>query len=290
LLRPRSLTHRLNARRPLLLTLLLFGVSAFASEIREFDLKTLERLGNELVRTSQRPDRGATDPVRKRALQTAKTAIKGKLFDASYDSVVLNDPDGSGFLVYALALADTKRMTQTGGHFRVTVSADGGTVERIDLLSAFIQQKLEKGKELAAIVSSPNSSNLPAETWIYTSHVYRIPVALVTKDGGFWTIDNGKIHKLTKAEVDALEYLPVGNPSSVPRRQRRFRRRDSGIQCLNSGTPRQRTDARKSASRSRRFESNLPAGESDSYRSFERQAIRSEPGPQIGIDTAAARM
>ncbi|MEY2558265.1 MAG: hypothetical protein QOE34_1690 [Verrucomicrobiota bacterium] len=141
-------------------------------------------------------------------MQTAKTALKGRLFDTPYDAVVLNDPDGSGFLVYALALADTRRVTQTGGHYRVTVSADGGTVERIDLLSAFIQQKLEKGKELAAIVSSQNSSNLPAETWLYTSHVYRIPVALVTKDGASWTLANGKIHKLTKAEIDATESKP----------------------------------------------------------------------------------
>jgi hypothetical protein len=187
---------------PLLLTPLLIAASLFAREIREFDLKTLERLGNELVRASQRPDRGATNPVRKRALQTAKAALKSKLFDADYDAVIVNDPDGSGFLVYALALADTKRMTQTGGHFRVTVSEDGRTVERVDLLSAFIQDKNLKGKELAAIVSSQNSSNLPAETWIYTSHVYRIPVALVTRDGAFWTIDNGKIHKLTKAEME----------------------------------------------------------------------------------------
>jgi hypothetical protein len=121
---------------PLALTLL-FAVIATsaASKIREFDLRTLERLGNELVRASQRPDRGATDAIRKRAKETAKAALKGKLFDVNYDAVVLKDPDGSGFLVYALALADTKRMIQTGGHFRVTVSADGGTVEGIDLLS-----------------------------------------------------------------------------------------------------------------------------------------------------------
>src|SRR5947207_15329621 len=102
---------------PFLLATLVFSVSAFAAEIREFDLKTLERLGNELVRASQRPDRGATDPIRKRAMQTAKAALRAKLFDATYAAVVLKDPDGSGFLVYALALADTKRMTQTGGHF-----------------------------------------------------------------------------------------------------------------------------------------------------------------------------
>src|SRR5437016_8343928 len=81
---------------------LLSVASAFASEIREFDLKTLQRLGNELTRVSQTPDRGATSPERKRAKQTAIAALKGKLFDIHYDYVVLDDPDGSGFLVYAL--------------------------------------------------------------------------------------------------------------------------------------------------------------------------------------------
>jgi hypothetical protein len=192
------------------IVLSLLSISAplvVASEIREFSVPTLERLGNELIRASQRPDRGATDPVRKRARQTVIAALKGKLVDARYDYVVLNDPDGSGFLVYALALADPKRVIQTGGFCRVTVSADGGTVERIDLPSAFIRQELPRGT-LKIITSTQHSSNLPAETWLYTSHIYGVPVYLATKDKSFWTIESGKIHKLTKAEMDATESKP----------------------------------------------------------------------------------
>ena len=47
--------------------LLLSCVSTYAGNIREFDLKTAERLGNELTRVSQTPDKGATNEVRKRA-------------------------------------------------------------------------------------------------------------------------------------------------------------------------------------------------------------------------------
>jgi len=93
-----------SLRVPLTLSILLCAIAARASEIREFDVKTLERLGNELTRVSQTPDRGATTPERKRAKQTAIAALKGKLFDIHYDYVVLDDPDGSGLLVYALAL------------------------------------------------------------------------------------------------------------------------------------------------------------------------------------------
>jgi hypothetical protein len=48
----------------LILVVLFFSTSIFTSEIREFDIKTLEKLGNELARVSQQPDRGATTPVR----------------------------------------------------------------------------------------------------------------------------------------------------------------------------------------------------------------------------------
>lgn len=192
-------------KRLLFLLLTVSFSAAIAAEIREFDLKTVTRLGNELIRVSERPDKGATDPMRKRAVQTAKAAVKGRLFEVRYDYVVLDDPDGSGYLVYALAVADTKRFMQTGGDFRVTVSADGGTVERIDLLAAFAQQKLKKGDELAALVCSQPGSNLPVETWLYTSHVYGVPVDVLTSDQSFWAIASGKIRKYSKAELDAAE-------------------------------------------------------------------------------------
>ena len=118
-----------------ILSIFLCAFTAFASEIREFDVKTLERLGNELTRVSQTSAKGATDSVRKRAKQTAIVALKGKLFDIRYEYVVLNDPDGSGFLVYALGKGPKPGDVVVCGHFRVTVSADGNKVERVDALS-----------------------------------------------------------------------------------------------------------------------------------------------------------
>ena len=75
---------------PLTLSILCCALAVHASEIREFDLKTIERLGNELTRVSQTRDKGATTPDRKRAKQTAIAALKGKLFDIRYDYVVLD--------------------------------------------------------------------------------------------------------------------------------------------------------------------------------------------------------
>jgi hypothetical protein len=120
---------------PLIPAILSCTSSTFAGDIREFDLKTIERLGNELIRVSQTPDRGATSPVRKRAQQTAKAALQGKLFNIRDDYVVLDDSERTGFLVYALGSTTKRDELVLCGDFRVTVSADGERAERIDALS-----------------------------------------------------------------------------------------------------------------------------------------------------------
>lgn len=179
---------------------LLFSVSsASAAEIREFDIKTIERLGNELTRMSQRPDKGATNPVRKRAQQTAKAALQGKLFNIRYDYVVLDDPDGSGFLVYALGSTRKPGEIVLAGHFRVTVSADGGKAERVDALSRSlaIQKKgegLPSGYHQVGMYMVQIVSSKPLETLIYTSNITKEPIVVATMpDGRIFEIENGKI-------------------------------------------------------------------------------------------------
>ena len=178
----------------------LFALStAFASEIREFDLKTIERLGNEITRESQRPDRGATSPVRKRAKQTAIAALQGKLFNIHYDYVVLDDPSGNGLLVYALGSTGKSGQVVLGGHVRVSVSADGGVVRRIDPLSRTLMIEdekhtgLPKGTHLVASNYNQIVSNKPVETLIYTSALSRKHIFVQTPDGKMWQVGNGKM-------------------------------------------------------------------------------------------------
>jgi hypothetical protein len=193
------------------------SASMFASEIREFDIKTIERLGNELTRVSQTHDKGATTPERKRAQQTARAALRGKLFehryeisggkmfDVRYDYIVLDDPDGSGFLVYALGQAARPSDTVVHGHFRVTVSADGGKAERVDALahSVFVDTKESPvvagyNKKAGFSMNQPIGTR-PVETLVYASNHMQIPIAVVTslnKQG--WWIENGKIKKFDR--------------------------------------------------------------------------------------------
>ena len=64
---------------PPILAILFLSAGAFAGDIREFDIKTIERLGNELTRVSQTRDRGANTPVKKLARKTAVAALNGKV-------------------------------------------------------------------------------------------------------------------------------------------------------------------------------------------------------------------
>lgn len=143
--------------------------------------------------------------LRYKAVETARAALQGKFFDINYNFEVLDDPDGSGFLVYALAATNKKGEFPTGGHYRVTVSSDVSRGERVDLLSQFIMGRAKPGMEMEWITASQVASNIPVETWIYSSNLYRVPIMIGTMDGATWLINKGKIHKFTKAEIKELE-------------------------------------------------------------------------------------
>jgi hypothetical protein len=196
---------------PLLITPLLFVASASAAGIREFSVPTLERLGNELTRVSQRRDRGASDPVRKRAQQTAMAALRGRLFNLRYDYVVLSDPDGKGFLVYALGKTAKPREVVLAGHVRVTVSADGTRAARIDPLSETMmvasdrESRLPAGYKLAALYFNQIVSNKPVETFIYLASLAKKNIYVQTPGGKIWLINSRGMKIDTSKPSDKTE-------------------------------------------------------------------------------------
>jgi hypothetical protein len=184
---------------PLTLSIFSCSLAAFASEIREFDIKTIERLGNELARVSQQSERGATTAERKRAKQTAVAALRGRLFDIHYNYVVLDDPDGSGFLVYALGTTMRPGETVLAGHFRVTVSADGEKADRVDALSRSLVinragERLPVGSHQVGMYMVQIVSSKPVETLIYTNRITNLLIVVATMpDGRIFEIENGKV-------------------------------------------------------------------------------------------------
>jgi hypothetical protein len=180
-----------------------------AGEIREFDLKTVERLGREMNRVSQRPDRGATDAVRKQAQQTAIAALKGRLFKIRYDFLVVDDPDGIGFLVYAMPVKPGEVVL--GGNFRVTISADGSKAERIDamartLLPAPKPPKGLEGQKPLTVSMGQIVSTRPLETCVYTSLHDKVivSVGMVNDNAKVWVFVGDKIFEMTPELLRSL--------------------------------------------------------------------------------------
>jgi hypothetical protein len=256
-----------------------------ASEIREFDIPTLEKLGNELSHRDEiaakasdlvfeqhpafrdvTPQGWITDlhkegdivywigetedglapaykvtfsgkaptvedihnaklpakiALRYKARQITLRALGDKLndaYDPHYNFEVLDDPDGSGFLVYALAAFAQNYPVYVGGDVRVTVSADATKVTRIDQLShGMIESKSDDGKKMVAIstaqaVKTPH----PVETWIYSSNLYHLPMYVATTDGTAWGIANGRIVRVdAKGPKNHLDILN-GKAPEVP--------------------------------------------------------------------------
>ena len=139
-----------------------------------------------------------TIATRYKARQTAIRAASPQLntaYGPRYNFEVLDDPDGSGFLVYGLAAFAKNNPIYTGGHVRVTVSADGSKAERVDQLShGIIEQQANPGTELVAISTAQAvDTKYPVETWLYTSHLYHLPMYVATNPGSIWACVNGRI-------------------------------------------------------------------------------------------------
>jgi hypothetical protein len=99
-------------------------------------------------------------------------------------------------LVYALATNKVPSQQITGGHFRVSISADGRKAERVDALSHGIitdRPAMPAGSIQVFIATSQLVSNIPVETFIYSSYFYRLPISVATPDGRVWVVGNGMI-------------------------------------------------------------------------------------------------
>ncbi len=156
-------------------------------------------LGNELTRVSRQPEKGATSPVRKKAQQTAMAALRGKLFKISYQYVVLDDPDGKGFLVYALGVLGKPRAAVIAGHVRVTISENGEKVERVDRLSHTLmttdvfKATLPQGTTPVGEYMNQIVSDKPVETLIFSANLLKEPIFVSTPNGKVWRVENGKM-------------------------------------------------------------------------------------------------
>jgi hypothetical protein len=142
------------------------------------------------------------DFVAKRyAARQAAIAAIPKFMTKTYNFEVLDAPDGKGFLVYALAATKDPNEVVVGGHYRVSVSAEG-KVEQVDALSrSFLVLKkngpeVPKGNQLAGLTMSHIVSKTPVETHVYLSLVHKLPFYIIAGEREIWKVEDGKITNL----------------------------------------------------------------------------------------------
>jgi len=144
-------------------------------------------------------DRGLTDEERTMfaARQTAMANLPPTLCRAGYNSAILKDPDGDGWLVWLLAPSPAAGAIPVGGHYRFTISADGRTLERRDALSTsclVIQTpQLPPGAKPEGLFVNHIVSPTPVETHVFLSLLYRQPFFVGTGKDKLWVVGQGQI-------------------------------------------------------------------------------------------------
>ncbi len=198
----RLVLPRLNRRLCSAAVLLIACWSVQAAGIRQFSLKTIEKLGRELYEQTQRA--AALSQPQQSAKRAAIAALPG-IEKHGYRFVVLDDPERKGYLVYALATRPDVRDVVIGLHYRASVSADG-KVERVDPLarsSGVIPgngSDLPRGTHRAGFYTTCMVSTQPVETLVYLTLLHNQPCAVATSDGTIWFIEHGKITRDGKAQ------------------------------------------------------------------------------------------
>lgn len=119
-----------------------------------------------------------------------------------FNSVVLDDPDGSGFLVYLLRPMPAHDVIPIGGHYRITVSANGATAEQIDQLFVTClamnpRENAPKGSDPVAAAVGHLVSSTPLETHVFLSLQAKLPMYVTTPDARIWIVANGAIASIT---------------------------------------------------------------------------------------------
>ena len=114
----------------------------------------------------------------------------------SYNTVVLKDPEGDGWLAWALASTTNPDLVVMLGHRRLTVSADGSKVLRTDALSfscGAVSMKEKDGTKSSAIMTTQLVARLPVETYVFLSLQHPLPFFVMTGKDTVWMVQNGKI-------------------------------------------------------------------------------------------------
>lgn len=161
-------------------------------------------------RVSEPRDRSLSEA--EQAQFRARTAISSHIArpcSPHYNTVILPDPQGDGWLVWALASSTTPKTWFIGGNYRFTVSKDGNTILRTDALSlscltmsdAQAKASAPQGTKAVAQFSTQLVSPIPVETAVFVNLESGLPMFVGTPDRSIWEIVDGHVSKVDPSKL-----------------------------------------------------------------------------------------
>lgn len=136
------------------------------------------------------------------ARNTAARAIGPLRCAPRYNAVVLKDPDGDGWLVWALASTTRPNVVPMGGHYRFHVSADGKVLEKREQLSTSCldmdRRQAEQDGQAVGLVTNVVVAPRPLEVHVFLSLQSRLTIYTMTGDK-LWAVDGQRIREVDLA-------------------------------------------------------------------------------------------
>ena len=139
-----------------------------------------------------------------KARQTAANNIGRLQCSDRLNTIVMRDPDSEGWLVWLLTSTNDANVIPIGGHYRFTISADGASVVRRDMLSNscfMASRQAEGGAQPAALMLTQIVSKGPVETHVFLSIQNRLPIYIAANDQ-FFAVEGARIRDVTSSVKD----------------------------------------------------------------------------------------
>lgn len=141
----------------------------------------------------------ATEQASFWARQTAIDNIGRLRCSQNLNTIVLDDPDSDGWLVWLLTPTPDNRAIPLGGHYRFRISADGGTVLRRDQLSNscfFAERPTGEARE-AMLFYTQIVSKAPVETHVFLSIQNQLTLVIMANDR-YFSVGGARIADITE--------------------------------------------------------------------------------------------
>lgn len=133
-----------------------------------------------------------------RALATARANIGRLRCSPRPNTVIMDDPDSDGWLVWLLTPMPESGAIPIGGHYRFRISADGGTVLSRDQLSnsCFFVDRPPAARQDAMLFYTQIVSKGPVETQVFLSIQNQVTLVIMAGDR-YFSIGGARIADIT---------------------------------------------------------------------------------------------